>query len=276
MSRPSRALCPPLSGLTSTSQPSDASWNRSNAVSVRRAPAKAARVTAPARPATRPSATAAFHRVRNSVRSRNQIPAIRIGSDRGRARVRTGGGSLLVLDPAVAHEHDAVAGVGDLAVVGDEQDRLAVRVEAAEQLEDLVAALGVERARRLVGEQQRRLVGERTRDREALALTAGEDAGRILRLLREPEQVEQVAGPGLGALARRARDHRGKGHVLERGHALEQVEELEDDADVVPAHDRELVLGLADERRAREHELAVGGGVEAGDEVEQRGLAAAR
>ena len=112
------------------------------------------------------------------------------------------------------------------------QDRLAAGVQAAEQLEHLVAALGVERAGRLVGEQQRRLVGERAGDREPLPLAAREHAGRVLRLVGEAEQVEQVAGAGLGALARRARDHRGQRDVLEHAHALEQVEELEHDADV--------------------------------------------
>ena len=144
------------------------------------------------------------------------------------------------------------AGGGDVVVVGHHQDRLAAGVQAAEQLEHLVAALGVERAGGLVGEQQRGLVGERARDREPLPLTARQHAGRVLRLVGEAEQVEQVARARLGALARRARDHRGQRHVLEHAHALEQVEELEHDADVAAAHDRELVLGLADERLARE------------------------
>ena len=161
-------------------------------------------------------------------------------------------------DPAVAHADDAVAGLGNLVVVGDEQDRLTARVQASEELEHLVAALGVERAGRLVGEEQRRLVGERTGDREPLALPAGEHAGRFLRLVGEAEEVEEVAGARLRALARRARDHRGERHVLEHAHALEQVEELEHDADVLAPHDRELVLRLPDERLAGERDLAVG------------------
>ena len=46
-----------------------------------------------------------------------------------------------------------------------------------EQLHDLLATRGVERAGRLVGQQQRRLVRERPGDREALALAAGQHAG---------------------------------------------------------------------------------------------------
>ena len=37
----------------------------------------------------------------------------------------------------------------------------------------------------------------------------------------------------------------GQRDVLEHGHALEQVEELEDDADVAAPHPCELVLGAA-------------------------------
>ena len=84
-------------------------------------------------------------------------------------------------------------GLGDVVVVRDHQDRLPTGVQPPEQLEHLVPALGVERARRLVGEQQRRLVRERTRDREALPLTTREHARRVLRLVGEAEQVEQVA-----------------------------------------------------------------------------------
>ena len=196
---------------------------------------------------------------------------------RERARGRFGRGLLgLGLDAAVAHAHDAIGGGRDVVVVRDHQDRLAARVQPAEQLEHLVAALGVERAGGLVGEQQRGLVGERPRDREPLALAARQHARRVLRLVGETEQVEQVARPRLGALARRARDHRGQRHVLEHAHAFEQVEELEHDADVAAPQDRELVFALADELLARERHLAVGRRVEAGDDVEQRRLAATR
>ena len=71
-------------------------------------------------------------------------------------------------------------------------------------------------------------------------------------------------------------DHRRQGHVLEHGHALEQVEELEDDPDVRAAHAGQLVLGLAGDLLVGEHDRALVGLVEAGDEVEQRRLAAAR
>ena len=56
----------------------------------------------------------------------------------------------------------------------DEDYRLAFLVQLSEQGHDLVAALGVERACRLVGEQERGLVDESTRDGDALLLTSAQ------------------------------------------------------------------------------------------------------
>ena len=179
-------------------------------------------------------------------------------------------------DLAVLHARDALGGGGDVVVVGDHQDRLPALVEAAEQLDHLVAALGVQGTRRLVREQEGRLVGEGPGDREALALPAGERARRGLGLVGQAEQVEQVPSPRLGRAPLLARDHRRQGDVLEHGHALEEVEELEDDADVLPSHAGQLVLRLAGDLLVGEHDGALVGLVEARHQVEQGGLAAAR
>ena len=74
------------------------------------------------------------------------------------------------------------------------------------------------------------------RDGEPLPLPAGEHAGRGLGLVAEAEQVEQVAGSGLGLTALGAGHDGRKGDVLEHAHAVEQVEELEHDADVAAPH----------------------------------------
>ena len=177
---------------------------------------------------------------------------------------------------AVLHAGDALSGGGHVVVVGDHQDRLAACVQATEQLDDLLAAFGVEGAGGLVGEQEGGLVGERPGDGEALALATGQRARRRLRLVRQAEQVEQVSATRLRRLALQPGHHGGERHVLQDGHALEQVEELEDDPDVLAAHPGQLVLGLAGDLLVGEHDRALVGLVEAGDEVEQGRLAAAR
>ena len=106
---------------------------------------------------------------------------------------------------------------GDAGVVGHEQDRRPVLVaDAVQHVEDLGARLGVERAGRLVGEQQPRPVRERARDRDALALAAGEGWRVAVGARREADLVQQLAraavalGPAVPAEQRHL-------HVLERG-----------------------------------------------------------
>ena len=141
--------------------------------------------------------------------------------------------------------------------MGDEQDRLPGGVQAPEELEHLVAAFAVERAGRLVGEQQRRLVGQGASDREPLALPAGEHSGQLGGLVADAQQVEQVARPVSAGVALAAGDRRAASDdVLEHRHALQQVEELEHDADVPPAHVCQLGPRPAGERLAGDHDLA--------------------
>ena len=141
---------------------------RASAVSVRRAPAAAAITRPPTSPTRRasqprPPARAQLGAEAEHDRGHLRLPAQRRAAPRPRPR-----------HAAVAHVDDASRGLGHPLVVRHEQDRLAARVQRRNSSSTSCAALGVERARRLVGEQQRRLVGERPRDREPLALAAGE------------------------------------------------------------------------------------------------------
>ena len=79
---------------------------------------------------------------------------------------------LLWHDPAVQHAHDPLGGIGNRVVMRDQHDRLAACVQAAEQLDNLLAAVGVQRAGGLVGEHERRLVGQRPGDSKPLTLPA--------------------------------------------------------------------------------------------------------
>ena len=78
----------------------------------------------------------------------------------------------------------------------------------------------------------------------------------------------------LGRSARRACDDGGERDVLERRSLVEQVEELEHEADVPAADMGQLGLVLAGERLAGEDDLAVARRLEPGDEVQQRRLPA--
>src|SRR5215207_685266 len=77
---------------------------------------------------------------------------------------------LVLLYLAVADGDDAVRARGDVVLVRDDDDGVPLAVQPLEEGHDFRARLGVERARRLVGEQNRRVVDERARDGDALAL----------------------------------------------------------------------------------------------------------
>ena len=63
--------------------------------------------------------------------------------------------------------------------------------------------------------------------------------------------------------------------VFEARQGRQQVEELEDEADLVAPHARQLIVGQAGERFAVDADLAGGRAVEAADQIEQRRLAGA-
>ena len=165
---------------------------------------------------------------------------------------------------------------GDVSVVRDQQDGLPIIVQPAQQLDHLMAALRVQRAGRLVGEQQRRLVGQGPGDGQPLALAAGQHARRGVGLVPDAQQVEQVAGPGLRGPAAPPGDDRGQGHVLQHRHALEQVEELEHDADVPAAQPGQVILAAPGHLLAGHRDGALVGHLQARGQVQQRGLPTAR
>src|SRR3989442_3099267 len=83
-------------------------------------------------------------------------------------------GALVGFDFAVADMDDAVGVCGDIALVGDQNNCVALLVQPLEHAHDLFAGLGVEVAGRLVGQQNRGRINQRPRNGYALSLPAGE------------------------------------------------------------------------------------------------------
>ena len=102
-----------------------------------------------------------------------------------------------------------------------------------------------------VGSSASRICGPRregARQRDALLLAAGELGGVVVAALAEADALEQ------GARARRAAAPAGElerqQDVLERGQVRQQLERLEDEADLPPPQPRQGVLGEVLDRRA--------------------------
>src|SRR5688500_7763864 len=89
--------------------------------------------------------------------------------------------SLLFGDRAVEHSDDPVGSPADADVVGDDQVRQpALSVEPAHEVDDVVGALAVEVAGRLVGPDDRGVVDQSPRDRRALALASRQLVGDVI------------------------------------------------------------------------------------------------
>ena len=175
-------------------------------------------------------------------------------------------------DPAPVHHRDAVRHRQRLVLVvghvheGDPDPALQPRELGLH----LLAQLEVERAERLVEQQHRRLVDQGARQRHPLALAAAE-------LARAPLLERPRARPGrsISSTARR-RSARGdllhaqaEPHVVGHAHVREQRVALEHGVHGPRVRRR------VPHRLAVDQERAAGGGLEAADQVQRRGLAAA-
>jgi hypothetical protein len=116
-------------------------------------------------------------------------------------------------------------------VRGDD-DRRSGAVDPVQQLHDPDRGLGVEVAGRLVGQQQRRVVDERARDADALLLAARQLVGEAVELQRQSGQGQDVGHLGADLLAMRAGDLERIGDVVVDRAVGQQLEVLEDDAEV--------------------------------------------
>ena len=116
----------------------------------------------------------------------------------GRGIVVDLAGRADLLDTALVHHHHPV---GDFErfflIVGDEdRGHVDLVMQRAQPLPQFLAHLGVERAERLVEQQNARLDRQRTRQRDALALAAGQLARIAAGKPVELHQIEQFLDAG--------------------------------------------------------------------------------
>ena len=105
-------------------------------------------------------------------------------------------------------------------------------VDAVEQLHDAERRVGVEVPGRLVGQQDQRPVHEGTSDRHPLLLAAGQLVRVALELLGQADELEDGRHLGPDDVLGPADHLEGEGDVLVHRLVREQLEVLEDAADV--------------------------------------------
>ena len=111
--------------------------------------------------------------------------------------------------------------------------------------------LAVERAGRLVGEQDLRIVDERAGNGDALLLAARELARVVVEAVAEIDLLEAPAGHRLGVRGLRTGVEQRQHHLLQGRGARQQVELLEDEADACGSEIGELVASRARRRCGR-------------------------
>ena len=176
---------------------------------------------------------------------------------------------------AVAQEDDAVGPGSEVRLVRHDDTRDAPLRCGAQQAHDCFAVHGVERAGRLVGEQQPALADDRPGDRNALALTSRQLVGVAIGEVCHVELLHRLDASGARGFGADAVELEGQGDVLDRRQPREQVEVLEDVADRPASHPR--LFRARDVREVdpvHEH-LAAGRLLEAAGDRQERALAGA-
>src|SRR5215210_7163882 len=129
-------------------------------------------------------------------------------------------------DDPLAHHVD------HLPVVGSDQNGGAYAVDPVQQLHDADAGVGIEVARRFVGDEYGRLRHEGPGNGDSLLLAPRKHVGELLHLPREAHEVEYLGHLGADGTPPLARYLHGVGHVLGRRLVREQLEVLKDAPDI--------------------------------------------
>ena len=160
----------------------------------------------------------------------------------------------------------------NLGGVRDREDRMTFRVQFAEDLHDEVLIDLVEVARRLVRKDEHGVVDQGTRNANALLLAARKLARQMVGAVGKPHAVERferflLVGDAVIVLRRH--------DVFDRRQVRDHVKLLEDDADLVTAQERQLVVGDFRDVDAVQKHRAARRVIHAADDIHERRLARA-
>jgi hypothetical protein len=183
-------------------------------------------------------------------------------------------------DFAVAHVEDAVGDLGGLGVVGDHEDGLAeLAAGLAEHLEDGVGVFGVEIAGGLVGEDYGGAIDEGAGDGYALLLATGELVGAVVKTALNAEHLGEVGEERLVQFFFLGRSKMGDVvsdfYIAHGGERRQEVEALEDKADLGATHFGSLGVGESGEVSAVDKYGAGGGAGKTAEDVEEGRFAGA-
>ena len=201
--------------------------------------------------------------------------------DLGRAEARgdIGAGGAFIdlprraeLEKLAVPDHADPGGHGhglDLVVGHVENGRAKLELDPLELETKLRAKLRIQRGERLVHQVDRGIADQRAANGHPLHLAAGQAGGTVVQLARDVQQLrglfDALADDGLGHASRR-RAQRERQIVIDREVRIQRIL-LEDKGDI--ARSRRIMRDVA----AVDHDRAVIGALEPGDQPQRRGLA---
>src|SRR6267143_2654781 len=143
---------------------------------------------------------------------------------------------IFVSDDLAAFDrhHPAPHDVDDLPVVGRHQHRGTACIDLEEQLNDLPRSRRIQVSRGLIREKNSRVVDEGPGNRHPLLLAARQLVGIFAFLSFEPDDAQHFLDLRLEVAQHALRHTQREGHVLEDGQVGQQLEILEDHADLPP------------------------------------------
>src|SRR6185437_11751154 len=119
--------------------------------------------------------------------------------------------------------------------MGGHEDSRALLVEGGQHVHDLFAIGAVQIAGRLIGHDELRVTDDGTRDRDALLLAARELWRAVLGAVHEAQQLEHFTYASATLPRSDLQVTKGQLHVLKDRQVIDEVEALEDKADVALA-----------------------------------------
>ncbi|MPM52942.1 hypothetical protein SDC9_99706 [bioreactor metagenome] len=153
---------------------------------------------------------------------------------------------------------------GRLDAVGHHENGLPLPVNLTEQPQQVLGGAGIQRACRLVCQDELRLCDERPGHGGALLFAAGHLIGEF------PQQTGDAQLFGHGRQARlhirimRARQHQRQQNVIPQREGVQQIKILKHKAEVIPAEGGQLPLAYHAQAPAAQQHLAAGGLIQGG------------
>ena len=148
-----------------------------------------------------------------------------------------------------------------------------------QQIEDGAAGALIKVAGGLVGEDERRIMDKGAGDGDTLLFAAAQFVGIAAQSITQADAGQQIGGAAM-SFAIAAGQFNGQAHIFQHRQGGDQVEELEDDADVAPSKERAFVVAQPGEIDVgilvADQHLSACRLVDPRNQIEQRTLAAAR